>query len=305
MHAPQPKGEPPALAPATDIAGGMALALAGFALLSVGDGIIKSLAGTWPGTAVAALRYAFGAIGLGVLLYWREGRAGFRMPLPKVQLVRGICVAGATLAFFSSIFLMPLASATAIQFVNPMLTGIISAVLLSERVGRARWIATLVAFAGVLVVLRPKFEQLGWAALLPLVAAVGLSGMMIANRRVAGAGSVLLMQFLIAAIAAPILILAAAVGHWSGIAVLHVGPPDLRVIGLCALVAATASTSHMLVYLATTRASAAIVAPMVYVQLLVAILIGMAFYGDYPDAVALGGAALIICSGLYLWRQGR
>ena len=284
----------------------MLYALAGFGCLSVGDGLIKSLGGgEWPGTAVSALRYTLGAIGLGVILLIAEGPQGFRLPLPKVQLARAFFVAIATLAFFSSIFLMPLATATSIQFIAPLLTAVISAVLYGEKLSRGRWLATLLAFIGVMIVLRPSFSDLGWAAVLPLVAALGMSGLMMANARVAGSGSVLLMQFLIAALASPMLIAAATIGHMSGYRALHIAWPDWYTIAICAVVAVTASFSHMLIYVATVRSSAATVAPMVYVQILVAIGIGVVFYSDYPDLVALGGTALIIASGLYLWRQSR
>ena len=288
-----------------DVTSGMMIALLGFSCLSMGDGIMKSLGGEWPGTAVAALRYSIGAIGLGVLLFLKEGRAGFRLPKPGAQLGRGFFVALATLAFFSSIFLMPLAEATAILFINPMLTALISAWLLKESAGRMTWAMTIIAFAGVLIVLRPNIAALGWPAVLPVGAALGMAFVMIFNRKVAGSGSVLLMQFLIAVIAAPFLILAALAGHFSGIEALHVPALTPHVLIICMIVACTASFSHMIVYLATTRASAAAIAPMSYVQLLVATVIGMIFYGDYPDAISLVGAALIIGSGLVLWRHNR
>lgn len=266
---------------------------------------MKSIAGQWPGTGAAALRYVFGAIGLGIILFLREGREGFRFPKPGVQLARGFFVALATLAFFSSIFLMPLATATAVQFTNPILTALISAIFLNETLKRGTLGATIIAFAGVLIVLRPDFATLGWAALLPLVAALAMAMVMITNRKAAGSGSVLLMQFLIAGIAAILLVLAAAIGHFSGVDALHIAWPSWTVIGVCALVAVTASFSHMLMFMATVKASAAAVAPMAYVQLLVALVVGMLFYQDYPDAMSIGGALLIVISGLYLWWRGR
>ncbi len=286
-----------------NIRAGMLLALAGFASLSVGDGVIKSISGEWPGTAVAALRYSFGAIGLALFLFLKEGRAGFRIPMWKTQLSRGFFVAMATLCFFSAIFLMPLSEATAIQFTSPMLTALLSALLLHERASKRVWIATLVAFAGVLIVLRPNVALLGWAAMLPLGAALGMAFLMIFNRAVSGSGSGLLMQVLVASIAAPFLILAAAIGHFSGFEPLQLSWPHWSVVARCALVAVTASASHWIVYTATTRASAATVAPMVYVQLIVALGIGMIFYGDYPDWISILGSTLIVAAGLWLWRQ--
>ncbi len=286
-----------------DARAGMLFALIGFASLSIGDGIIKSIAGEWPGTAVAALRYSFGAIGLATILFLKEGRAGFRLPMWKTQVARGFFVAMATLCFFSAIFLMPLAEATAIQFTSPMLTGLLSAVLLKERASKRIWIATAVAFVGVLIVLRPNIALLGWAALLPLGSALGMAFLMIFNRKVSNSGSGLLMQVLVAGFAAPFLVLAATIGHFSGFAPLRVDWPEWSVIARCAFVAVTASTAHWIVYTATTKASAATIAPMVYVQLIMALGIGMIFYGDFPDAVSVGGSALIVAAGLWLWRQ--
>lgn len=283
----------------------MAYALAGFALLSCGDGVIKSISGEWPGTAVAALRFTLGALGLGAYVLLKEGVQGFRFPRPRVQIARGFFLAGATVTFFTSIFLMPLATAVSIQFMAPLLTAVISAILYKEKLSLGRWVATLAAFCGVVIVLRPSFTDLGLVALLPLAAAFGMSGLMMANARAAGTGSVLLMQFLVAAMATPFLILAAVVGHFSGYAPLQVGWPSLHVVAVCAFIAVSASFAHMLIYAATVRGSAAAVAPMVYVQILVAIAIGAVFYSDYPDLVALMGTAIIIASGIYLLRDGR
>ena len=284
---------------------GLLYALCGFALLSIGDAVIKSIAGAWPGTAVAALRYSIGAIGLGTLLFLKEGRQGFAMPLPKLQWLRGFSVAMATICFFSSIFLMPLADATAIGFTSPMITAIFSAIFLHERTHATKWIAIFVAFGGVLMIMRPNVMELGWVALLPLAAAMSMAFMIIGNRAVAGTGSPLLMQFLVASLAVPFILGAALIGHFSGVEALHVGIPDWTIIARCTLVAVTASFAHWLIYMATTRASAAEIAPMTYVQLLIAVGLGIILFGDWPDLTSLAGAGIIVASGLILWRGSR
>ena len=106
------------------------LALFGFSLLSVGDAVVKSMAGAWPGTAVSALRYCFGAIGLAAVVGAVKGGAGFAMPRPWLQIGRGAAVGLATICFFMGVMALPLADATAIQFTSPMLTGILSALVL-------------------------------------------------------------------------------------------------------------------------------------------------------------------------------
>ena len=284
---------------------GLLYALCGFALLSCGDAVIKSIAGAWPGTAVAALRYTIGATGLGIFLIVKEGRRGFALPLPKIQLMRGAAVAAATILFFSSIFLMPLAEATAIGFTTPMITALLSAVFLKERTRPATWLASLAAFGGVLIILRPNIAELGWVALMPVGAATCMALMMMGNRAVSAAGSPLLMQFLVASIAVPFVLAAAIGGHFSGVQALQVGVPDWTIILRCTVVAATASFAHWLIFMGTTRASAAEIAPMTYVQLLIAMALGVALFGDWPDLTSLAGSAIIIGAGLYLWRQKR
>lgn len=282
---------------------GLVFALCGFALLTAGDSVIKSIAGEWPGSAVAALRFTIGAIGLGIILWIREGRKGFSIARPHVQLGRGMALATATLLFFLGIFAMPLAEATTIAFVSPMVAAILSWALLGERAPPAIWVASILAFAGVLLVLRPNTEEIGLAGLLPLASAFVFALLMVFNRMAAGTGSLIAMQFVISAIAAPILIFATILGHISGIAQLQLSWPDWTIVARCAIVAVTATSAHSLIFLATSRASAGAIAPMVYVQLLVAMAIGMLFYHEYPDVTALAGAALIISGGLYLWRS--
>jgi drug/metabolite transporter (DMT)-like permease len=288
----------------TDLRSAWGYGLAGFALLSVGDSVIKSIAGEWPGTAVAALRFALGAAGLGALLWWREGRGAFAAPRLGLQAARGLALALASLFFFLAIFVMPLAEATAIQFANPMITALLSLALFGERLPRAAWGAIILAFAGVLTVLRPNVAELGLAALLPLAAALGMAALMILNRRTQGDVSPLAAQFFVAAFATPPLLLAALAGQASGSAALAIDMPSAGVVLRCALVAVSASLAHALVYMATTRASAAAIAPTVYVQIIAATLIGIGWFGDWPDAVAVVGTAIIIAAGLWLWYQG-
>ena len=279
------------------------LALCGFSILSVGDAVVKTMAGDWPGPAVSALRYSFGAIGLAIIVGAIEGRSGFLLPKPWLQVGRGFAVAFATFCFFMAVMTLPLADATAIQFTSPMLTALLSVLILSERAPRAVWGATALAFVGVLIVLRPNLLALGPDAFWPLGAAFGMAWLMILNRKAAGLASALSMQLLVAAMAAPLLILAAVLSHLSGIPAFRVPPPSLEVIVKCAFVAFTATSGHILIYLATVRLSAAVVAPMTYVQLIVAAALGWAWFGHTPDAVMLAGATLIIAGGLWLWRS--
>jgi drug/metabolite transporter (DMT)-like permease len=111
------------------------------------------------------------------------------------------------------------------------------------------------------------------------------------------------MQFLVASIAVPFVLGAAIIGHFSGFEPLHVGVPDWTVVARACIVAVSASFAHWLIFMGTTRASAAEIAPMTYVQLLIAMALGILLFGDWPDLTSLLGSAIIIGAGLYLWHQ--
>lgn len=271
-------------------------------MLATGDAIIKSTGGVWPGPAIAGLRYAFSTIGLGAILALTEGRKAFSVPSLWVQFGRGAAVAFSASCFFAGLFFLPLAEATTITFVNPMVTALLSALILREPANRAVWVSTAAAFVGVIIVLRPNLASVGLAALFPLGSALGMAALMVFNRMASGGGSVIKMQFLTSLMAIPVLLIFTLVGHASGIKPFVVGSPTAWVIAACAIVAVTGSCAHICLYLATTRAPASMIAPMTYVQLLVSVAVGATVFNEWPDLTAIMGAAIVVLSGLWLWR---
>lgn len=234
-----------------------------------------------------------------------EGRRGFVMPGPGWQLLRGVGVGISSMAFFSALQVMPLATATSIAFTSPIMTALLAALLLREPMRLATWVASIAAFGGVLLVLKPSISTIGPAALLPLLAALGMAMLLVGNRAVAGRASALSMQFSVAVVALIVLLPIAILGHVLGIEGFHAEVPHWSVLVRCAMIAMLASCAHTLIYIGTTRAGAATIAPMAYVQLLMAGLLGWLIFGERPDASALAGAAIIVAAGLYLWRSGR
>lgn len=278
------------------------IALAGFSFLSVGDAVVKTMAGQWAGSAIAALRYVFGAAGLTIFVALRYGRAGFVFPHPALQFGRGAAVAVATFGFFLGVMAMPLADATAIVFTSPVWTVALSMLLLRERAPGGTVVSLLLATAGVLLILRPNVLAFGAEALMPLVAAMGMAALIMLNRRAAGLAPVIVMQWLVAVTAVPVLLAMAVAGHLSGLPSLAIGLPDWTVAARCAVVAFTATIGHWFIFRATELASAATVAPMTYVQLLVATAAGIALFGDVPTPMMAAGSLLIVAGGLWLWR---
>ena len=284
---------------------GFTLALAGFTVLTCGDAIIKSMAGLWPAPAIAALRFSIAVPLLAVFVIASQGKPALWVRKPWIQLGRGLSIATSSCLFFFSLFLLPLAEATAIGFVSPVITALLSALFLREHMRPLAWVATFLALAGVAMVLRPNLAEVGIVAFLPLAAACFFATMLILNRLAAGSGSPMALQWVVAAVAAPTLLVVASVGHFSGFEPLHVDWPHWSVVLRCAIVAITASTAHWLIYLGTTRGTAADAAQAVYIQLPVALLIDALLFRHFPDALALGGSLLIVCAGLIMWQNQR
>lgn len=286
-------------------AGGITLALVAFAGFPLGDAVIKSMAGDWPAPAVAALRFAIGALALAVILFMREGRRGFQVNRPWLHVARGFALFVGTISFFSAIYIMPLADAVAISFINPILTTLFSGWFLKEKMPPRTWVATIIAFAGVLIMLRPNVAAFGWVAILPLISAFAMSTMLILNRMVSTQRTIFAAQFYIAFWAAIFLIIASLIGHWLVPVMAVPGAPHWDVVLRCMLVALTATGCHFLLFMATMRTTAAAIAPIVYIQLLIATAISVFVFDDPIDRTAMFGGLLIIFSGLLLWRSSR
>lgn len=281
---------------------GLLSGLAGYSLLTLGDAVVKSMAGAWPGTAVTALRFLIGAVGIGLIIALTQGRAGFVVPRPRLQMARGAALATASLCFYLSLFVMPLAEATAISFAAPIVIALLSAWWFSEHVPRISWLAMLLATAGVLTVLRPNVALFGWSALLPVAAMLAMSIFVMLNRISAQDVTPMASQFWVAVYATPLQAVVVAVAHASGEAsfvIMHA--PDWTVIVRCAIVALTASSAHMLLFMATRRVSPATMAPTSYIQIVMAMALGIMVFSDLPDVAALAGTGLIVAAGLILW----
>ncbi|MCL6249526.1 DMT family transporter [Altererythrobacter sp. KTW20L] len=284
---------------------GLLYALAGFCTLSIGDAIIKGMAGDWPAPAMATTRYIVGTALLAFLIWRHQGVAGLALPKDKLQWVRGVAISCSAIGMFLAVWIMPLAEATTIAFTQPVITAVLAWFLLKERATASTWIATAAAFVGVFIVLRPNFDVVGWGVLLPLVGATGMAVTIIANRFTMGRASVLAMQYYMSVTAMIFLLFATLAGHLSGAEGFVVTMPHWSVVARCAFIGLSATLAQYLIYMGTMKAGAGTIAPMTYGQLLMAVALGWFFFGDAPDALAMLGAAIIIGAGLFLWYAGR
>lgn len=201
----------------------------------------------------------------------------------------------------SALYYLPLADAIAIAFVMPFMMLILGHYVLGEEVGNRRMIACAVGFVGTLFVVQPAFQEVGWAALLPLGVALNFSLFMLVTRKIAketdpiglqavsGVMAILLMApliFLVPASAAPIL-------AWdTGM--------DGSVWTLLLAIGLSGTLAHLLMTWSLRYAPSATVAPMQYLEIPIATIIGLIVFGDLPNMMASIGIAIIMGAGLYI-----
>ena len=229
------------------------------------------------------------------------GNPGTLLP-PRLGLhfARGLCLAGATLAFFTALKVMPIPDTLGIFFTEPMILTALSTIFLGERVGWRRWSAVLVGFAGALFIIRPSWSAFGIYAALPLGAAFLFAGYLLLTRRLSEEGSMLAAQF-VTGIAGTIVLGALLVlGTAAGLAGLSATlPQGIEWTYLCGI-GAISFVAHGLVVLAFQRAPASVLAPFNYMEIVSATALAYAVFGDFPGGSTWIGIALIVASGIYI-----
>ncbi|NJM36153.1 MAG: EamA family transporter [Rhodomicrobium sp.] len=137
-------------------------------LFVIMDATGKALTADYNVWQISWARYLFHLGILPLLLAGQRPASVLRTSRLKLQLLRSACLLGATFFFFSAVTYIPLAEATAIGFVSPLLVAAFSVPLLGEKVGPRRWAAVIVGFLAVMLIIRPGFGMIHWAYLLPL-----------------------------------------------------------------------------------------------------------------------------------------
>ncbi|MEM7491038.1 MAG: DMT family transporter, partial [Pseudomonadota bacterium] len=130
----------------------------------------ETLGPALPPLQVTFGRYLFGAVAIFAVAAWVRPR--FNPRHAKLHLGRILCGWGGVTLMFAAVATIPLAEATAITFLNPVLAMILAIPLLGERVGPVRWTAAAIALAGAALLLRPGMGAIAPGALLALGAAL-------------------------------------------------------------------------------------------------------------------------------------
>lgn len=272
---------------------GIAFRVAAMACLACLSAMVK-----WTGSRgipvfeIILFRNLFALVPLGLYIARTTGWEVLKTRRPFGHLARASVGLAGMICGFSAVQHLPLTEATALQFTSPLFMTALSALLLSEKVGRHRWAAVVVGFLGVLVMARPlpgHVDVLG--VTLGILSALGAAGAMVAIRQIADTerGPTIVFYFTLGGVAI------GAVGS-----VFHWVTPDPRTLGFLVLAGLVGGVGQLLLTEALRQAPIGVIAPFDYTQLVWAALLGLVIWGELPGPLTLIGAAVVALSGGYI-----
>ncbi len=277
---------------------GIALVTVTTLMFAVLDTSAKWLVQTLPVLQVVWLRFLFHTLLTTAIFMPSMGIELFKIKNHRLQLLRGVMLAVMTGANFFALQYLQLAETGAVQFSVPILIALISAWLLHERLDAKRWLAICLGFVGVLVIIRPGSHGFHPAILLSIFNAFLYAAFNIMTRRLASSDNPISTQ--LASAAVPSLLLAPfAILNWQS-------PDGWQMWCIILLTGLTGGLGHTASALAHRYATAAVLGPFLYQQIIYMALGGWLIFGQIPDAAVVLGASIVVVSGLYLlWREFR
>lgn len=284
-------------------AGMLAMVLA-MLLFPIGDAISKLLTSIASPFEVSVWRSVAQALFFLPLAFALRGR--LTGPLLTWQtLLSGALVGVMMVSLVSAFATMPIATAIAIFFVEPLLLTLLAGPMLGEVPGPRRYIAVAVGMVGALIVIRPNFAIFGPVALLPVVAAFAFALNMIVMRRATRRVSALTFQLGSGFCAAAVMLAAGALVALLGYAPTPLSevPTWARIGVICAGI--LAGCTFLLVTYAFSRAEASLLAPFQYLEIVGATVVGLVVFGDFPDVLTWLGTGIILASGIYVFHRER
>ena len=209
----------------------------------------------------------------------------------KIQILRSFFLFFSTLFFFYAISIISLAEALTLAFISPIIATILSFLILKEKVGLRRWIAVISGFIGVLFVIRPGFNEINLATIAAVGAGICYAFYVISTRKLSSIDSPL-MTLIFTGLTGAIVISLIVPYFWTWL--------TLSQWMLLISLAAIGTMAHLLLILSLTLAEASKLAPLAYSEIIMNVIIGYYFFGDFPNQWIWIGLTIIIASGVYI-----
>ncbi|MDE0852408.1 DMT family transporter [Yoonia sp.] len=243
---------------------------------------------------VAWARFALAAVVLAPVCGLQRGE--MQLLLRPALILRACLIAGGIACILTALKTEQLATVFGGFFVGPIVSYILSAIILRERVTIPRTVLLFVSFGGVLLVVKPGFGMTPGLAF-ALLAGVFHGSYLVATRWLAGGYRPRFLLF-------SQLIIGSLVLSPLAISSLPSVTPSLA--GLIVISAMGSAIGNLLLVYANRIAQASVIAPLIYCQIIIATAFGFLFFGEWPDGTALLGLGVIIAAGAgSIWAAGR
>lgn len=278
---------------------GVALVVAATFLFAAADTLGKHLAMLYAVTMVLAARYTVN-LALVTLVMWPRHRAAlWRTNRTGLVILRGACLALASISMMLALRLMPVAETVAIIYIAPVMVMLAAGTVLKEQVGLLGWISAALGFAGVLLIARPGSGLDPWGVALCLINACLATGYLLLTRILSRTETTMALMFHTALVGVVVFtFLTLALGSET--------LPSALDAGLMLALGALATVAHLLFTSAYREAPASTLAPVNYMHIAFATLLGWLVFQQLPDALGFVGMALIAAAGLLAaWRASR
>ncbi|MHC8943169.1 threonine/homoserine efflux transporter RhtA [Advenella incenata] len=241
------------------------------------------------------VRYSVHLILVASIIIPARGWQILKTKKPVEQLLRGVFMLTSTMVFFTTLRYLPQAQATAINFIAPLILLAVAPWILKEKAMLSRWIAAIVGFLGILIVIRPSGGLDPTGVFFGLSNAVIFSMQFIANRRLAGDNpfTTLIWSGLFGTVVLTIYTLFTIDEVLQVLAVL-----DLKQWLLLLSTGITGGLGHLLQIQAYRQAPASLLSPFVYLQIISATALGWLIWNQFPDGITWLGIAVICASGI-------
>ena len=276
---------------------GIALVSLCYLLFTLLDGTAKWLVASVPVIVVVWLRFLMHAVFASLLLFPLRGMRLVKTSHLRWHVLRALMFVLMTGINFWALQYLQLAVTSSIMFIVPIITALMAAPMLGEKIDRGRWAAIVAGFAGVLVIVRPGSADFHPAMLLALLNSALYALFNLMTRRLAAYDSPETIQYL-PAVGAALLLTPFALAAWQA-------PAGWLEWTLACLMGVLGGLGHYLLAAAHRYAPATVIAPFLYQQVLYMALFGYLVFGDVPAPAVWIGAAIVVTSGLYLFARER
>lgn len=279
--------------PSQRVALGIALRVAAMACMACLSALVKWTGGRGvPVFEIIFFRNLFAFVPL-LLYVWRTtGFSVIKTKRPMGHFARSVVGLTGMVCGFSAVQYLPLTEATALQFASPLFMTALSALMLSEPVGRHRWGAVIVGFVGVLIMARPIPGHMNVPGVtLGVLSALGAAGAMVAIRQISDTekGPTIVFYF---TLGGAMLGLVGSAFHWV--------KPDPVTLAALIVAGLIGGVGQLFLTEALRNAPIGVIAPFDYTQLVWATIFGLVVWGETPHPLTLIGAVIVAGSGIYI-----